>query len=106
MNRREFITLVGGAAAVWPAVAKAQQSAKVHQLGFLTGGTKDSQRPRLAEFRRGLTELGFDEGQNLTIASRFADGRFDRLPALANELLSGNPDALFVSTPPAALAAK
>jgi putative ABC transport system substrate-binding protein len=105
MRRREFLGLVGGVAA-WPFAARAQQSGKVFRLGQLSGGTAASREPLLAAFMRGMSDLGYAEGKNLVVEHRYADGRFERLPALARELLAWNPDALFVSTTPANLAAK
>jgi putative ABC transport system substrate-binding protein len=78
----------------------------MYRLGQLSGGTAASRVPLLATFMRGLTDLGYVEGQNLVIEHRYAEGHFDRLPALVRELLAWNPDALFVSTTPASLAAK
>ena len=85
---------------------RAQQSGKVYRLGQLSGGTATSRVPLLAAFMGGMRELGYAEGRNLIIEHRYADGRFERLPALARELVEWNPDVLFVSTTPASLAAK
>jgi putative ABC transport system substrate-binding protein len=105
MKRREFIALVGGAAA-WPMATNAQQLGKTYRLAQLTGGTSTSRAPVLAAFMRGMRDLGYIEGQNLAVEHRFAEGNFERLPGLVQELLAWNPDAFFVSTTPAALAAK
>ena len=105
LRRRQFITLLGSAAA-WPFAARAQQAAKVYRLGQLSGGTAASRVPLLAAFMRGMRDLGYVEGQNLVVEHRYAEGRFEVLPALARELLAWNADVLFVSTTPASLAAK
>jgi putative tryptophan/tyrosine transport system substrate-binding protein len=105
MKRREFIAGLGSAAA-WPAVVRAQQAAKTYRMGYLSGGTELGDRERLAGFVRGMRALGYTEGQNLVIASRYADGRFERLPTLVRELLSLNPEVIVVVTTPGNLAAK
>src|SRR5262245_28495071 len=105
MRRRDFITLLSGAAA-WPLAARAQQVGKVYRLGQLSGGTATSRVRLLAAFMRGMNDLGYVEGQNLVMEHRYAEGRFEVLPALAGELLAWHPDVLFVSTTPASLAAK
>jgi putative ABC transport system substrate-binding protein len=107
MRRREFISPRGGAAAAWPLTARAQgEPGKVYRLGQLSGGTAASRVPLFAAFVRGMRDLGYVEGQNLVVEHRYAEGRFEVLPALARELLAWNPDVLFVSTTPASLAAK
>jgi putative ABC transport system substrate-binding protein len=88
LRRREFITLFGGAAASWPLAARAQQPA-FPVVGFLNSGKLAAQNNNLAAFKRGLKEAGFVEGQKVEIQFRWAENQFDRLPALATELVSG-----------------
>jgi putative ABC transport system substrate-binding protein len=106
MKRREFITLIGGAAVTWPLTARAQQRA-MSMIGFLSSRSPGESAGVVAAFRQGLGEAGFVEGQNLAIAFRWAEGRYDRLPALAAELVDLRVVALFAAGgPPSALAAK
>jgi putative tryptophan/tyrosine transport system substrate-binding protein len=105
MRRREFITLIGGAAAAWPFAARAQQPA-MPVIGFLSPGSPESDVVRLTGVRQGLKESGYVEGQNVAIESRFAHGQKDRLPALAADLVQLRVAAIVSPGLVATLAAK
>jgi len=104
VRRREFITLVGGAVATWPLAARAQQS-KVARIGALYIGTADAESFK-KELREGLRELGYVEGQNIAFEFRSAEGKLDRLPELAAELVRLKVDVIVTLYVPPSLAAK
>ena len=106
MKRREFITLIGGAAAAWPLATRAQQVGKIYRIGILEPIPAARNAANLDALRKGLRELGYVEGRNLVIEYRSADGRAERFPDLASELVRLKVDLIVTRGTPAAIAAK
>src|SRR5262249_48918189 len=104
MLRREVITLIGGAVVGWPLTVRAQQKA-MPIIGFLGSTSPGPNEQALAASRQGLSETGYVDGQNVVVEYRWAEGHYDRLPALAAELVGRKVDVIFAASTPAALAA-
>jgi putative tryptophan/tyrosine transport system substrate-binding protein len=104
MRRRTFISIVGGAA--WPLAVRAQQAGKVPRIGFLGVGSPSTFAARLEGFRQGLRDFGYIEGATITIEYRWAEGRYERLPELAAELVRSKVDLIVTHSTPGSLAAK
>ena len=107
MKRREFITMLGGAAAAWPLTARGQQAATIPRIGYLSPGSASGGfQDRDEAFRQALRDLGYVENSTIAIQYRFAEGRFARLPELAAELVRLNVDVIVAVVTQASLAAK
>jgi putative tryptophan/tyrosine transport system substrate-binding protein len=108
MRRREFIALAGGAVATmaWPFAVHAQQGGKIPRVGFLGNSTPELEANLIGPFREGLRTLGYQEGRNLVLEFRWAEGKYERFPALIAELLAAKVDVLVTAGTPATLAIK
>jgi ABC-type uncharacterized transport system substrate-binding protein len=104
MQRREFIALLGGAAAAWPAAARAQQAGKVWRIGYLSAASPSG--PSETAFVQGLNDLGYIAGKNMQLEGRYADGTPDLLPTLARELVRANVDVILAESSLAVEAAR
>jgi putative tryptophan/tyrosine transport system substrate-binding protein len=106
IGRRELIVAIGGAAIAMPLGGHAQPSAKVYRIGFLGVFSHAEYSRHIAALRTSLRQLGYEEGKNIDIQYRWAEGRYDRLPELATELVKLNVDVIVTHGTPGAVAAK
>src|SRR6266403_2208460 len=106
IGRRQFISALGGATVAWPLASRAQQPAKVPRIGILFPGPSERHTASLDDFRQGLHDLGYTEGQNVTIERRYGEWKLDRLPDLTAELVRLEVDVIVALSTPAARAAK
>ncbi|HET9687239.1 MAG TPA: ABC transporter substrate-binding protein [Pseudolabrys sp.] len=104
MKRREFVTLLAGAAIAWPLRAHAQQ--KIPRIGFMGNSTAALEANLVNSFREGLRELGYEEGRNIVIDYLWAEGKYEQFPALVNEFIASKVDVIVTAGTPAALAVK
>ena len=106
MRRREFITLLGGAAVGWPLAASAQTQPKIPRVGYVFGSTPTTHKHLIEAFVQALRELGYVEGQTIVLELRWAEGRAERMPELMAELVGLKVDVLVAVSTPVAVAAK
>jgi len=106
MNRRDFIALLGGAAAAWPLAGRAQQSVNVPRVGFMGNSTESLEANLVGSFREGLRKLGYQEGRNIVVEYRWAEGKYEHFPTLIAELLTAKVDVIVTAGTPASMAVK
>jgi putative ABC transport system substrate-binding protein len=106
VKRREFISLIGGAAAAWPVRARAQHGGKIPRVGFMGNSTAALEANLIGPFREGLREHGYEEGRNIEIVFGWAEGKYERFPALIAEFIAANVDVIVTAGTPATLAVK
>ena len=106
LRRREFITLLGGAAAAWPLAARAQQQGKVWQVGVLSIGSAATARHLVEAFVKGMADLGYQEGRNVHYEVRYGEGSFEKFEQYAREHVDAKADLIWTSGTPATTAAQ
>jgi ABC-type uncharacterized transport system substrate-binding protein len=106
MRRRNFVALLVSAMAAWPFAARTQQGGKLPRVGFLGNSTAALEANLIGPFREGLRERGYEEGRNVEIVFRWAEGRYERFPSLISELIAENVDVIVTAGTPAAFAVK
>jgi putative ABC transport system substrate-binding protein len=106
MRRRKFVALLGGVVAAWPFAVRAQHGGKIPRVGFMGNSTAALESNLIGPFREGLRDHGYEEGRNVEIVFRWAEGRYERFPAVVAELIAANVDVIVTAGTPAALAVK
>src|SRR5262249_31669811 len=106
IRRRTFITLLGGAAAAWPFAARAQRPGQIARIGLLGAGSASSLSSRVVAFRAGLRDLGYVEGTNIIVESRWTEDNYQRIPELVTDLVRSNVELIVTHTTAGALAVK
>ena len=106
MRRRKFVAILGGVVAAWPFAARAQHGGKIPRVGFMGNSTAALEANLIGPFREGLREHGYEEGRNIEIVFRWAEGRYERFPALIAELIAANVDVIVTAGTPATLAVR